>query len=68
MNGRAIHNVANWQYDGAKKDMMGLGKSMNGADLPVLLLEVNGANPGAFICILSRKGNIVRSFCSEIHN
>ena len=34
----AIHNEANWQDDGAKKDTMGLGKSMNGADLPVFLL------------------------------
>ena len=48
---RAIHNWVNRQDDGAKKDMMGLGKSMNGADLPVLLLEVNGANP----VFLSRK-------------
>ena len=42
---RAIHNGAHWQDDGAKKDTMWLGKSMNGADLPVFLLEVNGANP-----------------------
>ena len=38
---RAIHNWANWQDDGVKKDTMGLGK----ADLPVLRLEVNGAYP-----------------------
>ena len=29
---------------GLKKDTIGLGKSMNGADLPVFLFEVNGAN------------------------
>ena len=42
---RSIHNGANWQDDGAIKDMMELGKSMNGANLPVFLLEVNEADP-----------------------
>ena len=43
---QAIHNGANWQDDGAKKQRQcGLEKSMDGADLPVFLSEVNGANP-----------------------
>ena len=40
----AMHNGANWQDDGAKMDTMGLGKSLNGANLHVFLLEINGAN------------------------
>ena len=30
---------------GLKKDTMGLGKSMNGANLSVFLIEFNGAYP-----------------------
>ena len=30
---------------GLKKNLMWLGKSMNGADLPVFLFEINEANP-----------------------
>ena len=42
----AIHKGANWQNDGAKTQIpYGLEKSMDGADLPVFLLEINGANP-----------------------
>ena len=55
---RAIHNGANWQDDGAKKDTMGLAKSMNGAALPVYLLIVNGDNPILYLYFLARKGNI----------
>ena len=54
----AIHNGANWQDDGAIKETMGIGKNMNGANLLVFLLEVNGANS----VFLSKKGNIVRFF------
>ena len=40
----AIHNGANWQDDGAKiKIRWGQEKSMNGAYLPVFLIEVTGA-------------------------
>ena len=35
----------NWQDDGAKTRYDGARKSINGADLPVFLLEVNGAKP-----------------------
>ena len=41
----AIHNGANWQDDGAKTRYDGARKSMSGDDLPVFLLEVNGAYP-----------------------
>ena len=38
----AMHNGADWQDDGAKKDTMGLEKSMNGANLPVFLKQSMG--------------------------
>ena len=41
----------NWQDNGAKKDTMGLEKSMNGADLAVFLLEVNEAIPVIYLYI-----------------
>ena len=42
----AIHKGANWQDDGAKKQITYcLEKSIDGADLPAFLLEGNGAYP-----------------------
>ena len=34
---------------------------MNGADLPVFLLEVNGANPLFYLYLLAEKGNIAQN-------
>ena len=43
---------------GLKQNTMGLGKSINVADLPVFLLEVNGANPVLHLYFKAEKGNI----------
>ena len=45
-----VHKRANWQDYGAKKDTMGLEKSMNWANLTKSLLEVNGTNPVFYLC------------------
>ena len=42
------------------KDTMVLGKNMNGANLPVFLLEVNGANI-VFYPFLNSKSNTVKN-------
>ena len=42
---QVMHNGANWQDDWVKKGYNGAReKSMNGSNLPVFLLEVNGAD------------------------
>ena len=49
-------NKAYLQDDAAKNDTMGLGKSMNGANLPVFVVEVNRTI--GLILYLAEKCNI----------
>ena len=41
---------------------------MNGAILPVFLIEVNEANPVFYLYFKQKKGNIAKIFCSVIYN